>query len=281
MIRRIVVRLSGGTVIGAIALAVVGLVLLVAIVGPYVSPYGPSEIVGPPYQPRSGDHWFGTDFLGRDVLTRVLHGGRTAVFLAAAATLGSYLIGATIGLFAGFRGGRLDAVLMRSVDVLLAFPPILFLLVLAAGAGPSMWTLGIAIVVIFMPSVARVIRAATQAVSRSGYVEAAVARGERTSWVVFREILPNIRATVVADAGPRVTFAILLVAAVNFLGVGLRPPAADWALMISENRGGLRLQPWALAVPAVLIAVLTVAINVVADQSSSRAAVESDVSEPA
>ena len=94
-------------------------------------------------------------------------------------------------------------------------------------------------------------------------------------------ILPNIRSTVVADGWPRLTFAILLVAAVNFLGVGLRPPAADWALMISENRAGLSLQPWALGVPAVLIAVLTVAINVVADQLSSRAAAESDVSEPA
>lgn len=281
MIRRVIRRLSGGSVAGGIALAVVGLVLAIALVGPFVSPYGPSEIVGPPFQPRSGDHWFGTDFLGRDVLTRVLHGGRTAVFLATAATVASYVVGATIGLLAGFRRGRLDAVLMRTVDVLLAFPPILFLLVLAAGAGPSMFTLGLAISVIFMPSVARVIRSATQAVSQSGYVEAAVARGERTSWVVFREILPNIRSTVVADGGPRLTFAILLVAAVNFLGVGLRPPAADWALMISENRAGLSLQPWALGVPAVLIAVLTVAINVVADQLSSRAAAESDVSEPA
>jgi peptide/nickel transport system permease protein len=258
--------LTGGTVAGSIALAIVALVLLVAIFGPYLAPSTPSEIVGIPFGARSTKHILGTDFLGRDVLSRVMNGGRTSVFLAAASTLGSYLIGATIGLLAGYREGRFDAVLMRSVDVLLAFPPILFLLVVAAGAGPSAWALVIAITVVFAPSVARVIRAATQTVSHSGYVEAAVARGESTARIIFREILPNIRPTVVADAGPRLTFAILLVAAVNYLGLGLRPPAADWALMISENRSGLSLQPWALIVPSALIAILTVAVNIVADQ---------------
>jgi peptide/nickel transport system permease protein len=258
--------LTGGTVAGSIALAIVALVLLVAIFGPYLAPSTPSEIVGIPFGARSTKHILGTDFLGRDVLSRVMNGGRTSVFLAAASTLGSYLIGATIGLLAGYREGRFDAVLMRSVDVLLAFPPILFLLVVAAGAGPSAGALVIAITVVFAPSVARVIRAATQTVSHSGYVEAAVARGESTARIIFREILPNIRPTVVADAGPRLTFAILLVAAVNYLGLGLRPPAADWALMISENRSGLSLQPWALIVPSALIAILTVAVNIVADQ---------------
>lgn len=264
-------RLSSGTVAGSIALAVVVLVLLLAVLGPFFSPYTATEIVGVPFSGRSLDHPLGTDFLGRDVLSRVMHGGRAAVFLATAATAGSYLIGATIGLIAGFRGGRVDGVLMRGVDVLLAFPPILFLLLMASGMGPSAWALLISITIIFAPSVARLIRTATQAVSRSGYVEAAVARGEGTPRILIREILPNIRATVVADAGPRLTFAILLVAAVNYLGLGMRPPQADWALMISENRSGLKLQPWALATPAALIAVLTVAVNIVADQVSNRA----------
>jgi peptide/nickel transport system permease protein len=270
--RRAVHTLTGGTIAGSIALGVVLLVLFVVVFGPYLAPYTPSQIVGVPFQARSSKHLFGTDFLGRDVLSRVLNGGRTSVALAAASTIGSYVIGATIGLLAGYREGRLDAALMRGVDVLLAFPPILFLLVLAAGAGPSAWVLVVAITIVFAPSVARVIRSATQTVSHSGYVEAAVARGESTSRIIFREILPNIRPAVVADAGPRLTFAILLVAAVNYLGLGLRPPAADWALMISENRAGLNLQPWALTVPALLIAVLTVAVNVVADQQRTIAA---------
>jgi ABC-type dipeptide/oligopeptide/nickel transport system permease subunit len=263
--------LSGGTIVGAVALSVVLFVLLLALVGPYVAPHTSTEIVGPPFAARASGRLLGTDFLGRDVLSRVLHGGRSVVFLATISVLGSYALGATIGLVAGFREGAIDAWLMRTVDVLLAFPPILFLLVFAAGLGASAWALVLAIAIIFAPSVARVIRAATQATAHSGYVEAAQARGESTTYIVFREILPNIRSTIVADAGPRLTFAILLVAAVNYLGLGLRPPAADWALMISENRGGLGLQPWALAVPAGLIAVLTVAVNVVADQVSNRA----------
>ena len=264
-------RLTGGTVPGAIAFAVVLGVLFVAVFGPYLSKYSPSEIVGVPFQHGTGGHPFGTDFLGRDVMARVLNGGRSVVFLATASTVASYLIGATVGLIAGFREGWVDALLMRGVDVLLAFPPILFLLVMASGAGPSAASLIIAITVIFVPGVARVIRSATQTTIHSGYVEAAVARGESTRRIVFREILPNITSTAVADAGPRLTFAILLVAAVNYLGLGLRPPAADWALMISENRAGLNLQPWALAVPATLIAVLTVAVNIVADHASGSA----------
>lgn len=270
-VKAIWIRLSGGTVVGSVAVVVVLVILLVALIGPYLSSYTPSEIVGVPYSSRSSDHLLGTDFLGRDVLTRILHGGRSSVFLAAASTLGAYLVGGTLGLVAGFRAGRVDSVLMRGVDVLLAFPPILFLLVLAAGLGPSAWTLVVAITIVFAPGVARVIRTATQEVSHTGYVEAAVARGESTTRIVFAEILPNIRATIVADAGPRLTFAILLVAAVNYLGLGLRPPAADWALMISENRAGLDLQPWALGMPAALIAVLTVSVNVVADQLGNRA----------
>jgi peptide/nickel transport system permease protein len=253
---------------GRVASVVVLALLLVAAVGPYVAPYSRSEIVGIPFEPRSADHWLGTDFLGRDVLSRVLYGGRSVVVLSALATIGSYLLGATVGMIAGFRGGRLDGVLMRCVDVLLAFPPILFLLVVAAGAGPSAWVLIASVALIFAPGVARVMRSATLAISHSGYVEAAVARGEPTSRTLRSEILPNLRATVVADAGPRFTFAILLVAAVNYLGLGLRPPAADWALMISENRAGLVLQPLAVLVPAALIAVLTVAVNVVADDLS-------------
>ncbi len=264
-------RLTGATVPGAIALTIVSGVLFVAIFGPYLSKYSPSEIVGVPFQHGSSGHPFGTDFLGRDVMARVLNGGRSVVFLATASTVASYLIGATVGLVAGFKEGWIDALLMRSVDVLLAFPPILFLLVMASGAGPSAGALIIAITVIFVPGVARVIRSATQTMTHSGYVEAAVARGESIPRIVFHEILPNITSTAVADAGPRLTFAILLVAAVNYLGLGLRPPAADWALMISENRAGLSLQPWALAVPAIVIAVLTVAVNIVADHAGTTA----------
>jgi peptide/nickel transport system permease protein len=159
---------------------------------------------------------------------------------------------------------------MRTMDVLLAFPPILFLLVVATGAGASIWALVFAIAIIHVPSIARILRAAALEVSVRGYVEAAIARGDRTDIILRREILPNIWGTIVADGGPRFTVSILLVAAVNFLGLGLTPPTADWALMISENRYGITVNPWSVVAPALMIGALTVSINVVADAIAGR-----------
>jgi peptide/nickel transport system permease protein len=239
--------------------------LLIAFVGPFFAPHSPTALLGAPFSGPSGEFPLGTDFLGRDVLSRVLYGGRTVVLLAGVATILGYVIGASIGMLAGYRGGGADATLMRVMDVLLAFPPILLLLVLAAGFGANPVALIVGIALIHIPGIARIIRAATQDASVRGYVEAATARGERTGGILFREILPNIWPSVAADAGPRFTVSILLVAAINFLGLGIRPPTADWALMISENRIGLTIQPLAIAVPAAMIAILTVSINLVAD----------------
>jgi peptide/nickel transport system permease protein len=144
-------------------------------------------------------------------------------------------------------------------------PPLLFLLVLATGAGRSIPVLVLGVATVHVPSIARIVRAATQEVSTHGYVEAAVARGERVGAILRREILPNVLGTVLADAGIRLTASILILASVNFLGLGLQPPRADWALMIAENRGGITLQPWAVAAPALLIAFLTISVNLVAD----------------
>ncbi len=254
---------------GRLGLTVAALVVLVALVGPYVAPHSPTELVGAPFSSPSSSYPLGIDFNGRDVLSRVLSGGRSVLLLAASATLLAYLVGATIGLAAAHDRRWLDAVLMRAMDVLLAFPPILLLLILATGAGPSAIVLVLAIALVHVPGVARIIRAAALEVAVRPYVEAAVARGETRRWLLAREILPNISGTIAADVGPRFTVSILLVAAVNFLGFGLRPPAADWAIMISENRAALTIQPWTVSLsvlaPALLIAFLTVAVNLVAD----------------
>ena len=250
---------------GRVGLALGAFVILVALIGPFFAPYGPSELVGAPYQPPSSEFKLGTDFLGRDVLSRVLWGGRTVIGLAGAATLLAYLIGTPVGLVAGISRSRVDPLLMRTVDILLAFPPIILLLVLATGLGPSSWVLVVGVACTHVPGIARIARTATLETSVRGYVEAATARGERTSFILRREILPNIASPILADVGIRLTGSILLVAAVNFLGLGLQPPTADWALMISENRGGLTIQPWAAGVPIALIAMLTIAVNLVAD----------------
>jgi peptide/nickel transport system permease protein len=253
-----------------IGLTVLAFVLGVAFIGPYFAPYSPSALPGFPYDTPSGTFWLGTDYLGEDVFSRVLSGGRTVILYGAIATLLAYAVGGTIGLLAGYTRSRLDDLLMRSMDVLLAFPPILFLLVIATGAGSNIWALVIAIAVIHVPSIARTLRSAALEVSVRGYVEAAIARGDRTHVILRREILPNIWGTIVADGGPRFTVSILLVAAVNFLGLGLSPPAADWAMMISENRSGITINIWAVVAPALMIGALTVSINVVADAIAGR-----------
>ena len=255
-------RLPKSGLVGAVLVAIV---MGIALFGRLVTPHPAAQIVGAPYLGPGGGHPLGTDFLGRDLLSRVLAGGLTVVGLSAIATLAAYLVGATIGMLAAYVGGLTDALAMRSMDVLLAFPPFLFLLVLASGGGPGPITAVIGVAVIQMPGVARVIRAAAQEVAVRSYVEAAMARGESTQYVLSREIFPNIVSTVVADGGPRYTGSILLTAGLTFLGLGLQPPAADWALMISENRDGLTFAPLGVLVPALLIMLLTIGVNLLGD----------------
>ena len=260
-----------------IALVVTGGMLVIAFVGPALAPHSPTDLIGAPFSHPTSAFPLGTDFLGRDVLSRVLWGGRTVVLLASIATSVSYVIGGTIGLTAGNSRGIVDGALMRTVDLLLAFPPILLLLLLATGFGADPTALVVGIVLVHVPGIARVVRAAAQEVSTRGYVEAAVARGERVPGILLREILPNIWPTVTADAGPRFTVSILLVAAINFLGLGLRPPTADWALMISENSTGLTIQPLTILVPAAMIAILTISVNLVADSFARSRGVSREV----
>ena len=250
---------------GAVGLAVLVFVLLVALFGPFVAPHSPARPIGIPYEGPRAEALLGTDFLGRDVLSRVLWGGRSVIALAGLSVLLAYTGGLVVGLAAGYSRGLLDPILMRSADVLLSLPALLFLLVLVTGLGSSRTVLVVGVALIQMPLVARIIRSATQTQSVRGFVEAAAARGERTSAILGREVMPNIVPTIAADVGLRLTYAIILVASVNFLGLGLQPPDADWGLMVSENRSGLNLNPLAVLAPATMIALLTIAVNMVGD----------------
>jgi peptide/nickel transport system permease protein len=254
-----------GTPTGLVGTVLLAAVVGVAVLGPFFAPYPPDEPVGVPFSGPSEVPPFGTDFLGRDVLSRVLWGGRSVLALAGLATLLAYAGGIVIGLAAGYSRSLLDPLLMRAADVMLSFPALLFLLVLVTGAGTSKAVLVGGVALVQMPLVARIVRAATLEQSVRGFVEAAVARGERTSAILRREILPNIAGPIAADIGLRFTYAIILVASVNFLGLGLQPPAADWALIISENRSGLTLNPYVILVPAALISLLTISVNLVGD----------------
>lgn len=249
---------------GRFGLAGTALVLLIACLGPLVGGSATSQS-GIPFSAPDSRQPLGTDILGRSVLDRVLHGGLRLILVAATATLLAYLIGASLGLLAGYRRGRVDGVTMRVLDVLLSFPPILLLLVLAAGIGQGLSTIFIGTVLVNVPGAARVIRSATQELVGRPYVEAAVLRGEPTSVVLRREILPNIRGSVLADAGPRLSGTIILIAGLNYLSIGANPPTPDWGAMIFENRQGLTLNPWSVAVPALFIVLLVVSVNLLAD----------------
>jgi peptide/nickel transport system permease protein len=250
---------------GAVGFGILVFVLLVAIFGPYAAPHSTTAPIGPSLSGPSRHALLGTDFLGRDVLSRLLGGGRSVIGLAAAATGLAYVVGLAIGLVAGYTRSTLDPLLMRTIDVMLAFPPLLFLLVLIAGTGSSVGALVIGVAVIQAPGISRIVRTATLEVSVRGYVEAAIARGERAFAVIGREVLPNILAPVLVDAGLRFTFSILIIASVNFLGLGLQPPSSDWARMIGENREYISVNYLAVVAPAAMIAILTIGINLTGD----------------
>jgi peptide/nickel transport system permease protein len=266
---------------GRLALLLLVLALTLIVFGPVLAPYPPTKIIGPPFAPPGGAFFLGTDVLGRDVLSRVLCGGQSVLLLGGLATALAYGVGGTIGLIAGFVRGKPDAVLMRLMDVVLAVPPLLLLLVLATGAGAGAFVAVVGVALIQVPGIARIIRAATLEVSGRGYIEAASARGERVSRILFREITPNISPTIVADGGTRLTVSILSIAALTFLGVGLQPPAANWALMMTENRPGLTYQPWAVIAPALMLAALTLSINLLADAYARSMGTSAQTAQPA
>lgn len=255
---------------GAIGLVVLILVVLVAFIGPYVAPHPPNNTIGVPSSGPSGSALFGTDYVGRDVLSRTLFGGRVLILLTLVTTALAYLTGLSIGTFAGYRGGAIGGAIMRVIDVFLSFPPLLFLLVLLAGAGSGIIPLIVGVAFIQVPGITRLVQTATLEAASRSYVEAAVMRAERTPAILRREIVPNILRPVLADVGLRLTYSVLIISSVNFLGLGLQPPAADWALMISENRSIMADNLWAVLAPTVMLALLTVGINLTGDALSQR-----------
>jgi peptide/nickel transport system permease protein len=246
-------------------LGILGVVLGIALVGPLFAPHSPSALIGAPAAPPGNGHLLGTDSLGRDVLSRVLWGGRSVIWLALVTTGLACAAGLTVGLIAGYTRSIMETLLMRTVDVVLAFPPLLFFMLVATNVGNGTLVVVVGVAIVLAPGIARVVYSATREVSVCGYVEAAVVRGETTFAILRRDLLPNILGPVIANFGLTLTYSVLLIAAVNFLGLGLQPPAANWALMVSENRAVVGLNVWATVAPALLIVMLTVGVNLVGD----------------
>lgn len=248
----------------AVGLALTLTVVAVALLGPWLAPHGEYDIVGRPFTGEGA--FLGTDYLGQDVLSRVLFGGRSVIVQAVLATILGVGVGGFLGVLAAYLGGLFDEIVMRINDVLLAFPQIIVaLLVLSAIETPTWWIIVVFVGIAHAPRVARVARGVALGVVTQDFVAAAEAIGERRVRIVAAEIGPNLLLPLLAEAGLRLTYSIGLIAGIAFLGFATDPAAADWGQMTNENRLGLLVQPWGVIAPVLLIALFTVGTNILAD----------------
>lgn len=248
-----------------IGLALFTVLVLLAVVGPYVAPYGSSTFLAIPDSPPSSHALFGTDYLGQDVWSRFLDGGRQLLVMAVAATLIAVVAGVAIGLVAAYARNAFDDVLMRVMDVILSFPQIVLALVAVTVIGPSTWVIIVAIALTTMPRVARVTRGAAQQVVERDFVACTEAMGVSRVKILSREVLPNILSPLMVEASLRLTYSIGVIAALAFLGLAPNPNGANWGTMIQENQLALSTQPWGALLPVIAIALLTMATGLVGD----------------
>ncbi len=246
-------------------LIVIGFYMFVAVFAGLIAPYGESQVFEEPYAPWSDQFMFGTDQLGRDMLTRLVYGARNTIGIAVATTLLAFIIGGGLGVLASIQRGWFDQVLSRAVDVLMAIPSLIFALMLLSIFGSTVTNLIIIIAVLDATRVFRLARAVAMNVVVMDYVEAAKLRGEGLGWIMRKEIVPNIMPPLVAEFGLRFCFVFLTISALSFLGVGIQPPTADWGSMVRENATLITYGDITPLLPAGAIALLTVAVNFVVD----------------
>lgn len=264
-------RISG--LIGlSITLAIAVLVLL----APVIAPHGQAEIIGEVWAPISSNAWLGTDSLGRDLLSRLLYGGRITLLIALAATVLALLIGCVLGFTAAISGGWVDTVLARAVDAVMAIPTLIFALVLLSVLGTSIPVLIGTIACLASTRAFRLSRAIAGNIVALEYFEVARLRGERMPWLMFYEVLPNSLAPLTAEFGLRLCANFLFIAALSFLGLGIQPPLADWGGMVRDNASAISYGGLAPLIPAAAIGVFAIAINLVVDWILSVQAGEQD-----
>jgi peptide/nickel transport system permease protein len=246
--------------------AIVVILLAVAALAPLIAPYPFDEMsLLSRLKPPSAAHWFGTDDYGRDVLSRTLYGARLSLIIGFGATLISVFLGVPLGLIAGFKRGRIDEWLMRATDVLMSFPPIMLGLLVLAATKPSLWKAIVAVGIVYVPVLVRITRSVTLELANEEFIQAARARGERTSYILASEILPNAWPSIMVEASLRITFAILLGAALSFVGMGAQPPSSDWGLMISEARPFVDAAPWIALAPGIAMCITVIGVNLLGD----------------
>lgn len=245
--------------------------MFVALFAPWLAPFGEAEIFPVPFAPWDETHVFGTDQIGRDILSRLIYGARNTMGIALLTTLLSFLIGGTLGLIAAIDRGLVDQVLGRAMDVLMAIPSLIFALMLLSIFGSTVTSLIIIIAVLDSTRVFRLTRSVAVGVVVMDYVEVARLRGEGLGWVMRREILPNVMPPLIAEFGLRFCFVFLTIAALSFLGLGIQPPTADWGSMVRENANLIQFAAYDIKaaltplLPATTIALLTIAVNFMVD----------------
>jgi peptide/nickel transport system permease protein len=253
-----------------IGLALTGLYFFGAIFAPLIAPYGMAEIVGDVWEPSSAKFWLGTDNIGRDLLTRMIYGGRTTIFVATMATVLSFATGSTLGFLAAVMGGWVDQALSRFVDLVMSIPSLILALVILSVTPVTIPVLVVVMGLLDATRVYRLARAVAVDIEVMDYVEAAKLRGEGRRWIIFREILPNALSPLVAEMGMRFIFMVLFISTLSFLGLGVQPPMADWGGIVKENKDGIVYGIGAALYPAVAIATLAISVNLVADWVLNR-----------
>jgi len=238
---------------------------LCAIFAPLIAPFGQGEIVGRAYLPSSASFLLGTDQIGRDVFSRLIYGARNTISIALATTFISFTLGGTFGILAARSRGWFDQVLSRMVDAILAIPVLIYALMLLAIFGKGVLNLIVILAILDATRVYRLARATALNVVVMDFVEAARLRGEKTRWIVFREILPNILPPLITEFGLRFCYVFLTISALSFLGVGVQPPMADWGAMVAENKTLITYGRPTPLYPAAAIALLTISVNFTVD----------------
>lgn len=264
-------RLILRTTSGRIALPIVLLHMTLALVGSWLAPFSPTEFqyaeTGEMQQLLAPSFQFllGTDQFGRDILSRVMSGATSLILVAGSGTVLGITLGTVVGMSSAYRGGRVDNVVMRVMDGLMSFPGLLMALLVLTTLGQSAVNIAATVGIVTMPRVARVIRSVTLSLKELEFVQGARLRGESAPYIIFREILPNTLPVLGVELSVRLSYAILTVSSLGFLGMGVQPPSSDWGLMISQSRQFLTIAPWVALAPAGAVASLVVGINLLTD----------------
>jgi len=253
-----------------LGMIVTSVFVFVAIFAPLLAPYPMTEAAGAVWEPMSARYWLGTDNLGRDLLSRMIFGARTTIFIAAMATALSFSLGSILGFIAAVIGGWVDQGVSRFVDLLMSIPTLIFALVVLSVLPANLITLIMVMGILDATRVFRLSRAVAVDINIMDFVEAARLRGEGRMWVIFREILPNALSPLVAELGLRFIFQVLFLSALSFLGLGIQPPEADWGGMVKENKDGIVFGIPAALIPAAAIAILAISVNLIADWILNR-----------